>query len=276
MNIKWDFQKLTNLLQDFSNVCNINMNIADKNFVYFNEKNPLYNNYCLEIQKSEKYKEMCNCSDQKLFAACQKSKQTETHICHAGLIDIAVPIIWDNNVLGYIILGQMKTNNDFNTVKDSLKKFNVNMELMESFYKDLTLFNYEKVQSVANLATILSKYIFLENIFKLETNSVIEEACKYINDNLKNNISIQNIVKHTAVSKSTLYKNFEIQFNCTPGEYINKTRVEKSIDLLKNTDYNIEEISERVGFSSSSYYSKIFKKIKGISPLKFRQTQYKK
>ena len=258
-------------MQDFSNVCSINIKIADKDFKYLNEKNQLDNNYCLEIQKTEKRKKLCRCSDQILFADCQKSRQAETHICHAGLIDIAVPIIWDNDVLGYIILGQMKTNDDFNTVRDYLKKYNIDMNLMESFYKELTLFNYDKVQSVANLATILSKYIYLENIFKLETNTVIEEACEYINSNLSQSISICDLVSNTAISKSSLYKNFQIQFNCTPGEYINKTRVDKSIELLKNTDYNIEEISERVGFSSASYYSKIFKKIKGISPLKYRQ-----
>lgn len=60
-------------------------------------------------------------------------------------------------------------------------------------------------------------------------------------------------------------------FGCTVSEYVKTKKIEKSIDLLLNDDLSIEEISEKLGFSSASYYSKTFKKIKGISPGKFRE-----
>ena len=46
---------------------------------------------------------------------------------------------------------------------------------------------------------------------------------------------------------------------------------EKSIEYLTKTDLSMDEISLKVGFSSASYYSKIFKKLKGISPLKYKK-----
>ena len=54
-------------------------------------------------------------------------------------------------------------------------------------------------------------------------------------------------------------------------EHLNKKGIEWSEQLLLCTDLSIEEISLAVGFSSASYYSKLFKNEKGISPLKFRQ-----
>ena len=45
------------------------------------------------------------------------------------------------------------------------------------------------------------------------------------------------------------------------------------MELLAKTNLSIEEISQRVGFSSASYYSKMFKKQIGVAPLKYRKEQ---
>jgi two-component system response regulator YesN len=55
------------------------------------------------------------------------------------------------------------------------------------------------------------------------------------------------------------------------SEYLNKIRVEKAADLLKQDFASISEISGKVGYSDHSYFTKVFKKLTGISP-----SQYKK
>ena len=84
-------------------------------------------------------------------------------------------------------------------------------------------------------------------------------------------ISVISISKSINVSKSVLYKNFHTHFNCTVSEYINTKRIEKSLELIAKTDMSIEEISQNVGFSTASYFSKIFKKQMGTSPLKYKK-----
>jgi len=54
------------------------------------------------------------------------------------------------------------------------------------------------------------------------------------------------------------------------GEYINDKRIEKASGLLKTTDFSIEEVSGLAGFSSGSYFCKIFKRKMGVSPFKFK------
>ena len=73
------------------------------------------------------------------------------------------------------------------------------------------------------------------------------------------------------VSKNTLYRGFKAAFGTTVSEYINQKRVEKAEKLLLGTDLSVEEISQQTGFSSSAYFAANFKRIKGISPLKFRK-----
>jgi len=272
MNINWDIEKLDSILQDFTYSCGINISIVNKDFKSLGLRPRLVNEYCQEIQKLDIGKNLCIHSDEMLFKKCSISKKTEIHVCHAGLIDVAVPIIWNEELLGYIILGQMKKENDFMKACKKISHLPIDMHKMENLYEKLPLFDEKKIQSISNIATMVSKYILLEKIFKLETNNVIEIATNFIHNNLDKNISIQNIVDSTGISKSVLYKNFYKKFNCSPGEYIKKKRINKSIEYLKNTDLSIEGISQLVGFSDMSYFSKVFKKEKGISPLKFRKS----
>ena len=93
----------------------------------------------------------------------------------------------------------------------------------------------------------------------------------FIHENLESDLSIHTISQSIHVSKSVLYKKFHACFHCTVSEYINSKRVEKSIELLIKTDLSIEEIAQKVGFSSTSYYTKTFKKLKEIPPLKYKK-----
>lgn len=273
MEIKWDLTKLSSILKAFVNVCHMNINVVDSNIKYFDRSHYEHNAYCSEIQKSPKCQELCIHSDKCLFEKCRKSGKFEMQTCPAGLIDIAIPIMWSGEHIGYIVLGQVKINADFNYVAERLAPLDLNMDKMKKYYDELPLFDYNKINDIITLSTIFSKYILMENIFKLESNNIIAATISYIDENLTENLSILDITHSTGISKSSLYKNFKQQFNCTPGEYINRQRASRSASMLLYSDYSIDEIAERTGFSSASYYSKIFKKVYGISPLKYRKTK---
>ena len=119
---------------------------------------------------------------------------------------------------------------------------------------------------------MLVKFILLENMLNPSLEGNIQKAVNYINENLEKELTIKSISKNVNISKSVLYKKFHSFFNCTISEYINIKRIEKSVELLLKTDLSIEDISQKVGFASTSYFSKTFKKIQKISPLKYRKS----
>ena len=69
---------------------------------------------------------------------------------------------------------------------------------------------------------------------------------------------------------------FHLHTGFTFTEYCNAVRINKGAFLLLNSSLTIEEIAHKVGFSSSSYFSKIFKKLVGITPQNFRFNQENK
>lgn len=76
---------------------------------------------------------------------------------------------------------------------------------------------------------------------------------------------------NVGISLAYLRKLFTIYFNCAPHNYILECRIQRATDLLLyHQNLSIAEVSEQAGFQDPYYFSRIFKKRKGFSPLRFR------
>lgn len=272
MVINYDTEKINALMEDFYNATDINMNLLKADFSYVGGREHRENNYyCKAVQSTETGKKGCKCSDEIILQKCRETKKMQMHICHAGLCDVVTPLLYDDVIIGYIIFGEMKTDADFSKYAEYISSLCLDVSQMEQYYADIVPFDTAKIQSISNLASMLGKYILFENMLMPDLDKNVQKAVAFINENLSEDLSIRNISQNIHISKSVLYKCFRERFNCTVGEYINAKRVEKSIELLKKTNLSIEEISQKTGFASVSYYSKTFKKIKGEPPLKYKK-----
>lgn len=276
MGILYDSEKIKAALRDFYNATGVNICLIKAGFSEFSGISSIValpsgtaTGYCEKVKENEKAKRGCIASDCNILKKCTQSKKMEMHVCHAGLVDIAIPVMYGTRVLCYIIMGQMKKDADFESVKKNLYGVE-NLDELRRLYDELPLYDEEKIESIANLAVILAKHLLYENMLKLGYNKSIEKAIDYINENLTSEITIESLSKETGVSKNVLYENFRNIFNCTVNEYINNKRIERSIPYLMNSDISMDEIAQKVGFSSASYYSHVFKKKKGCSPVKFK------
>ena len=57
----------------------------------------------------------------------------------------------------------------------------------------------------------------------------------------------------------------------TPTEYINAMRISEACTLLQHCDYTMDQVAESVGISDQSYFSRLFKKIKGMTPSEYAE-----
>ena len=129
----------------------------------------------------------------------------------------------------------------------------------------------KRITSVINIALMLAKHILLEKMLYPVTNACIERTVYYISRNLSEPLSIKQLATAVGYSASEIYKSFHKYHHCTVGEYITQSRVEYAKGLLVETDFSMEEISGMCGFSNATYFSKKFKELSGVSPLKFRK-----
>jgi len=271
MTVNYDTEKINFALHDFYNATGITIDLLKTDFTKISHTKYEFNKYCKCIRETAKGEKACRMSEHKLLEKCKSTRKAQMHICHAGLADMAVPIIYDMEIIGYIVFGQLRLDNDFSKLESYISSMQLDKKEMKKHYNKINFYDSDKIHSISSIASMLIKYILLENMLKPNIDENIQKVTEFINDNLENELSVKLISKSVNMSKSVLYKKFHTYFNCTISEYINVKRVEKSIEYLTKTDLSMEDISQKVGFASSSYYSKIFKKTFGVSPLKYKK-----
>lgn len=105
---------------------------------------------------------------------------------------------------------------------------------------------------------------------------LINKAARMIESDIENIETIDAIAEKVGVNVNKLQEGFKYTYNLTVNGFIQKSRLELAKKLLANTDYNISEVVSRVGLSSKSYFSKIFKEEYQMSPSDFKKNNNKR
>lgn len=100
---------------------------------------------------------------------------------------------------------------------------------------------------------------------------ISEECLEYIEKHFEENIAVADIARALGVSLSYLSRNFKESTGGTVIQTINRKKMEKAEEYLLNTDLKVYEIAEMLGFENISYFSRFFKKNKGVSPKEFKE-----
>lgn len=99
--------------------------------------------------------------------------------------------------------------------------------------------------------------------------STLEKAIEYVQDN--SNCKISDVAKYCNVCTSEIYALFKKYLNKTPNDLRCEILCEKAVTLLTTTDKSVQEISDMLGFSSTSYFRKILYRYTNNTPRDIRK-----
>lgn len=127
----------------------------------------------------------------------------------------------------------------------------------------------EAVEEILNNFIELYKNT-LNNTKKLVMHPSIKKALAYIDQNYMNKLTLDDLAKNVYLNKSYVSQMFITYLGITFVEYLESLRIHKAQELLRNTEASITKIAENIGYSTQSYFTKVFKKRMGMSPIKYR------
>lgn len=100
----------------------------------------------------------------------------------------------------------------------------------------------------------------------------LRDIISYIQEHYNEKITLDDVAKSASICQSECCRFFKKHMNMTIFDYILYLRIQNSLPLLATAE-SITDVSTAVGFTSSSYYSQIFKRYMGCSPLEYKKQQ---
>lgn len=120
------------------------------------------------------------------------------------------------------------------------------------------------------LATVRS-LAMTHNTADRETDQKIQKARYHLLQYSSEEINMELLAQKLGLSYSRFRSLFKEHTGTAPHQYLLSIRINKACDLLRHTDFTISEIAERTGFSSTYYFSRLFKQKIGCAPTAFKK-----
>jgi len=237
------------------------------------------NPFCALMAENNRACAACLETQQKIAEAAGAGPRTVK--CFAGLCDTGVPVSIGDELLGFLQTGQIflkkPTRAQFARAAKQLVDWGwqVDLRRLEEAYFQTRVISPKQYESVVRLLTIFAQHLSLVSNQLLVRNAnaeppAITRAKQFIKEHQADEISLGDVAK--AVNTSTFY--FCKMFKKTTGlnftDYLSRVRVEKARNLLLNPNLRISEIAFAAGFQSLSHFNRVFRRIAGESPTRYR------
>jgi len=307
---KWG-ESVLNIDNDLAKGCmrffdfNWGVSLVELNLIFFDDvtivsdttsHSPLHFTYCLNGYFKHRFKNEENFKTLKQYHSSIYAGGEES-LAHVSLYPKDAHIeICNIQIIRSRFL--KKRNNNVDHLSHSLNEIFVNPHTKQNFtyYGTIDLKMADHVERIQNrdaegmirtlqlegeVYQLFSKFIeqhknsennikHLVNLSKNELKSIRRQAEKIVAEPSKD-YSLSAISKVSAMSQAKLQEGFKFLYAKTVTEYIRHVRLEESRELISNSDLNISEIVYSIGFTSRSYFSKIFKEKYHVTPNDYRK-----
>jgi AraC family transcriptional regulator len=98
----------------------------------------------------------------------------------------------------------------------------------------------------------------------------LRQVTEYISENLSNNLSLAEMANLLQMGPCHFARAFKESTGLSPHQYVLRRRVERALQMLKETPSNLADIAYDLGFSSQGHFTTVFSKIVGVSPSSYR------
>ena len=267
---------------------------------------------CKFFRKSVKFRKLCERCDSHGGLEAARMHAPYIYLCHAGLVDFAVPIVYNDQYLGAALGGQvlLSDENDKSKLEQIYKNPDINaydgIKNLE-VYHSIPVMSLERIKANANILFMICNFLLktlekeneihkyyaqkveskdrfddkdsYSNVVIAEQtsikNPILEPSFIYIKNNLDKDLSLAKVASVCNISPSYFSRLFSKEKLGTYAEYINRLKIEQAKNLLVCTDMSIKEISSSLNYKDCSYFIKVFKTFTQTTQLKYKKNHHK-
>ncbi len=119
------------------------------------------------------------------------------------------------------------------------------------------------------LIRLIRKHINIAPVKIHKNNTLLAEITEYLTLNVEEKLEFKDILKEFNLSASVVKKIFREQMGCGVMDYFTRLKIDKAKELIREENFTFTEISEKLGFNTSQYFTTVFKRISGMTPTEY-------
>lgn len=203
----------------------------------------------VENSQSNEYERFLVNVDVSLFSLIEKNNKSIKPLLKKGIISL--------------------NSEDLMEIIDIIKRIQREVNIKDDIYNSSVRNYIERI--LINLYLNDNYSISKQQVFKNDLR--LQDAIDYILDNYNKQITLEECANICFMSESNFTKVFHKVVGVNFKSYINSLRIQKACELLRDSNLAISQISEIVGYDSTSYFASLFKGIMGVSPKDYRSSK---
>ena len=125
--------------------------------------------------------------------------------------------------------------------------------------------------TLTEFASIFRRFEITENTPSRRMEQTIEHVCRYVKENLAEDLSLVRMSELTDHSPTYLSRIFKAVKGIGYNDFVTEKRMERASFLLCDTKLKLEDIAKQTGYASSSYFIRTFRRTFGMTPTEYRK-----
>lgn len=243
----------------------------------------IHNNpFCIQLKNTREVWDCCIARQRSLLDKLDKPIQFG--MCHCGVEEYVLPITYKSKNIGFVSISGYRQNTELAVQKftHAADKYQLNLPLIHDLYEkglNPQVPDQDIVYTLAAPIIAMLEYLFLlqldlfgeTDIRKHDDSSTFTKALLYLERYYREHITLQDLCEFCSCSCSYMSHLFKQQTGRNMNQYINDLRIAEARILLSNTGLSITEIALNVGYSSSNYFTNVFRDLCQCTPSEYRR-----
>lgn len=270
-----DFQKLGKLLNSLHQCLDIKFALMNEN------SREIYTasyqtDFCHCIASTPGGYERCVQCDGMALADVVETKKMKQYICHAGLIEVALPVTENGQTIATILFGQLLEDSpreeQWKRVEKACAWYPNTEELRQAFMR-LKRFSSQQIMACAEIVHACISEVRLAGIISSSHQDDMHRLTSYLDTHFAENLTVESICKELSIGKTRLYHLCRQTYGKTVMQLLSDRRIETAKLLLQTTNHPIQYVAEVVGVADFNYFTKVFKRAVGATPSQYRKAK---
>ena len=229
--------------------------------------------HCSMLRETLQMDAKCRSLDRKMMQVSLDRRGMVTYTCHAGMREAAAPVFVDDELAGYVMLGQFRSEAAplRSPYADEWERAQGGDGLQRE-YEQTAVFPEYKIKTLLSMFQHLMQFIIESHLIRPKDYDLIDPVIKRIHARPEEGFSLQQAARLVGRSPSTLTRLFKKVTGSSFKQYQTHCRMEQAAHLLKSMPNRpVGDIAQSLGYEDPLYFSRAFRRYHGCGPSSYRK-----